>query len=176
MKRTYLIIIPFILMALLTGCGSPADPDGSKITGAVNDAEQEVTWDELSANGVNEELFLENLEPDVLQDIAGQLQTLCNEIAEEQKNNPQSVLEGTWVDMVFASEQYKNIIAMGSKAQKPLYWIIYKSEHEGIYEWICASALEELSGYDFDEDGDGTKWASSKEFLEEFNLQVLKKK
>lgn len=62
---------------------------------------------------------------------------------------------------------------MGNQAVKPLYWIIYKSENQGMYEQICALALDKLSGYDFDEDGDGIKWSTSKEFLEEFIQPVL---
>ena len=38
---------------------------------------------------------------------------------------------------------------------KPLYWIIYKSPEAGLYEYICARALAELSGYPPEND-DGT--------------------
>lgn len=49
---------------------------------------------------------------------------------------------------------------------KPLYLILYKSPNAGMYEYICAQALYELSGYEFE-------WENSKEFLEKFNEKVL---
>ena len=58
----------------------------------------------------------------------------------------------------------------------PLYWIIYKSSNSGQYEYICATALYELSGYDFS-NSDGTlKWSTSEELLKLFNDEVLNEK
>ena len=55
---------------------------------------------------------------------------------------------------------------MGEAAMKPLYLILYKSQNAGLYEYICANALYELSGYDFE-------WANSKEFMENFNKKII---
>mgnify|MGYP006948544004 CR=1 FL=1 len=53
------------------------------------------------------------------------------------------------------SDRYKKVLGMGEAAMKPLYWIIYKSPEAGLYEYICARALAELSGYPPEND-DGT--------------------
>ena len=56
---------------------------------------------------------------------------------------------------------------------KPLYWIIYKSPNSGMYEYICATALYEISGYDFMRENGELTWSTSKEFIEVFNEQIL---
>ena len=51
----------------------------------------------------------------------------------------------------------------------PLYYILYKSEGDDMYEYICAVALSELTGLDFmNESGEYYDWSSGKEYLELF--------
>ena len=126
----------------------------------------QVTWEGITADGVNEEFLFKNVDKELLTQISTELQALVNEEAEEEKTNPEIVLAEGWV-RVFNSERYKKVINMGSSALKPLYLIIYKSSNAGMYEYICANALYELSGYDFE-------WSNSKNFLERFNEQVIK--
>ena len=52
---------------------------------------------------------------------------------------------------------------------KPLYLIIYKSSNRGVYEYLCAYALYQISGYDF-------FWSTTDVFMEKFNEQILKEK
>ncbi len=136
--------------------------------------ERGVKWEEISNNGVDEEMLFQNIDTNTLQKIATELQTLCDEIAEKQKEEPDSVLRGEWVHDIIDSPRYRKVIEMGNDAMKPLYWIIYKSSNQGMYEYICALALAELSEFNFDEDGDGRQsWATSKEFLTEFNKKII---
>lgn len=134
---------------------------------------QTITWEEITGDGVDEQELFSNIDTDLLEEIADLLQALDREIAEKESASSEYVLRSGWVEDVAESEQYNKVISMGNEAVKPLYWIIYKSESQGRYEYICALALEELSGFDFDEDGDGIKWASSKELLEELNEKIL---
>lgn len=73
----------------------------------------------------------------------------------------------------FDSQQYNKVLNMGGAAMKPLYWIIYKSPNAGMYEYICATALYELSGCDFTNEDGSLTWTNSKEFLDRFNEKIL---
>ena len=131
-----------------------------------------LSWPEITKDGINEELFVENLDTEVLEAVAAEFQTLVEEEVEAERANPEIVITEGWT-RVFKSRQYEKVLNMGESAMKPLYWIIYKSSNAGMYEHICATALYELSGYDFtDEDGSLT-WNNSKEFLDRFNEKIL---
>ena len=140
-----------------------------------DEIKEEVKWDEITANGVDEKLFLKNLNMDDLKYIATELQTLVQEEIEAERTNLEIVLAEGWV-RVFNSERYKNVINMGSSAMKPLYWIIYKSENAGMYEYICATALSELSEFDSTNEDGTLTWSNSKDFLEQFNKKILENK
>lgn len=108
---------------------------------------------------------MQNIDTETLETIAAELQALCDEVIEEEQQNPEIMFtEG--FPRVFEKERYKKVIGMGDIAMKPLYLIIYKSENSGMYEYICARALYDLSGFDFD-------WINSEEFLEKFNSEIL---
>lgn len=132
-----------------------------------------LTWDEISDQGVNEQALLEDIDVDALKKVASLLQDLDAQIAEKEAASMDYVLRGQWLTDVMDSEQYNEVISMGDRAMKPLYLIIYKSENQGRYEYICALALEQLSDFEFETDESGAKWATSKEFLEEFNRKIL---
>lgn len=134
-----------------------------------------IKWDEITEDGVNEDLLYENMDTDTLEYVAAELQTLVEEEAEAEKENPDIVLTEGWV-RVFESEHYANVLKLGNQAMKPLYWIIYKSSNAGQYEYICAYALYEISGYDFTDENGCLTWSDSKEFLNVFNEQVILKK
>ena len=106
-------------------------------------------WTEISVNDVNEELFLKNMDIEALTFIAEELQTLANQITEKQRKDPDSILRGDWIHDIAESEHYQNVIDMGNRAVKPLYYIVYKSEKTGLYEWMCSLALEKLSKEEF---------------------------
>ena len=104
----------------------------------------------------------------MLKTIAFELQTLVEEETTEEKENPQIVITEGWY-RIFKKERYKKIIDIGQPAMKPLYFIIYKSTNSGAYEYVCAKALYDLSGFNFN-------WINSKDFLEKFNKQILDNK
>ena len=97
-----------------------------------NNSPKEITWEEITADGVNEEMLFENVDQEILK-----------------------------------------LIATEIPAMKPLYFIIYKSEKAGLYEYICSYALYELSGYNFTKEDGSLTWKNSKEFLERFNEKII---
>ena len=127
-----------------------------------------ITWDEITKNGVNEELLLQNIDIDVLNEIGCELQTLVNEAYEEERANPEIIFTEGWA-RILEYDRFKKVVDIGVPAMKPLYLIIYKSQNRGIYEYLCAYALYKISGYDF-------FWSTTDEFMEKFNKQVLKDK
>ncbi len=126
---------------------------------------QIITWEEITKDGVNEELLLKNVDEEVLTEIATELQTLVEEAKAEERANPEIVITEGWT-RVWEYERYKKVLNIGSPAMKPLYLIIYKSPNAGEYEYLCAKILYELSGSDFD-------WTNAKEFLEKFNQKII---
>lgn len=131
-----------------------------------------LSWLEITEDGVNEELFWENLDKEVLEAVATELQALVEEEVEAEQANPEILITEGWT-RVFDSQQYNKVLNMGESAMKPLYWIIYKSPNAGMYEYICATALYELSGCDFTNEDGSLTWTNSKEFLDRFNEKIL---
>lgn len=129
-------------------------------------------WSEITENGVDEELFLKNLDIDVLETVATELQALVEETIEEERTKPEIVLSEGFT-RVFRSERYHRVLDRGNSAMKPLYWIIYKSPNAGMYEYICAMALCELSGYDFSNEDGALSWTNAREFLKRFDEKIL---
>ena len=140
------------------------------------DRNEDIVWDEVTENGVNEELLLKNIDEKTLTFIAQQFQDICKKIGEKEKKDKFYWLKGEWYHDVMDSKQYHNVILLGNKAMKPLFLIIYKSPIAGLYEWICSKALTEISGFDFSNENNGAGWGNSKEFLEMFIDRVLEQK
>lgn len=137
--------------------------------------ENEINWDEITEDGVNEELLLNNLDKDILEKVAKKLQDALEEEAKEEKNNPEIVISEGWT-RIFDKVQYKEVINIGKPAMKPLYYILYKSSNNGQYEYLCASALQEISGITFKNEEDGTMgWSTAKEYLELFTKEIVQK-
>lgn len=191
--RTLIIIgMSILIMLLVVACGNEVtdnlsddidNPTQSQQT--TNDHTETITenkedsealaWPEITEDGVNEQLFMENLDIELLETIAGEIQTIVKEEAEAERENPNLVLDEGWI-RVFQTERYKNVLNIGEDAMKPLYWIIYKSPNAGMYEYICATALYEISGYDFSNEDGTLTWQTSREFLERFNEKILNEK
>lgn len=135
----------------------------------------EPTWLEVTESGVDEELFKANLDVIKLSQTAYWLQEAVRNEMEEEKQNPEIVLSQGWM-RIFDSTAYRQVLKLGSAAEKPLYWILYKSDGNGLYEYLCAAALEELSGFDFTADKDEPNlrsWSNAKEFLAQFTERIL---
>ena len=140
------------------------------------DRHEDVVWDEVTENGVDEELLLKNIDEKTLTFIAQQFQDICKKIGEKEKKDKFYWLKGEWYHDVMDSKQYHNVILLDKKAMKPLFLIIYKSPIAGLYEWICSKALTGISGFDFSNENNGAGWGNSKEFLEMFIDRVLEQK
>lgn len=133
-----------------------------------NHEESEIRWDEITEDGVNEEMLFENVDIELLTQIATELQSAVTEETEDERKNPEIVITEGWT-RIFDKEQYKKVLNMGKSAMKPLYLILYKSPNAGEYEYLCAKILYDLSGFDF-------YWTNSREFLEKFNAQIIEEK
>ena len=133
---------------------------------------EEIVWDEVSENGVDEDLLIRNINEDTLEYIAEQLQDLCTQINEKGDKDKDYWLTGQWYSDATDSKQYQSVVSLGKEAMKPLFLILYKSGNSGMYEWICSKALEEISGYDFSEENNGNGWSDAAEFLELFINKV----
>ena len=130
---------------------------------------ENIEWNEITEDGVNEKLLVQNVNIKDLEKIATLLQSLSEEIAQKEKEDINFYLSAGWYKYTLDSQQFNEVINMGNEAIKPLYLIIYKSPNQGSYEYICAMALSKL--VDFDDVTDS--WSTSKEFLEKFNKKVI---
>ncbi len=130
-----------------------------------------VTRRVLVRGAIDEAQFVRNLDTSALQMIAEEIQSLLAEIEEKERADPQYVFEGRWNQDFRASEHYHAVLGLGLAAIKPAYYIIYKSEYAGLYEYILASAIDELSGYEYAVTQDRT-WATSRQFLQMYNDKV----
>jgi len=139
------------------------------------EAEGTISWEAISEDGVNEEVLWSQIDQELLTQIAIELQAVVREEMEEEKQNPNLVLEEGWI-RVLQKEGYQQVVEMGKPAMKPLYWIIYKSENAGLYEYLCSLALYEISGFDMKKENGELTWSNSKEFLEKFNEQILERR
>lgn len=130
---------------------------------------ENIEWNEITENGVNEELLLKNVDTKYLKRIATLLQSLSAEIAQKEQEDIDFYLSAGWYKYTLESQQFNEVIKMGNDAIKPLYLIIYKSPNQGSYEYICAMALSKLVNFDNVTDS----WSTSDEFLEKFNQKVI---
>ena len=134
----------------------------------VNNGEN-IEWNEITKDGVNEELLFQNVDKNNLEKIAKLLQSLSVEIAQKEKEDINFYLSAGWYQYTLDSRQFNEVINMGKDAIKPLYLIIYKSPDQGSYEYICTMALSKLVNFDDVTDS----WSTSKEFLEKFNQKII---
>ena len=139
----------------------------------VENNESTLIWDWISENGVDEEIFLQWLDQELIEKISSNFQALIDEETREEKENP-SLLFNEWWTRVFNKELYKEIIQLWEDAEKPLYWILYKSENNWLYEYLCASALQDISWVDFSDENWTQWWSNAKEFLDLFTHEILK--
>ena len=135
----------------------------------VVNSEENMEWNEITENGVNEELLLQNVNAKDLEKISTLLQSLSAEIAQKEIEDINFYLSAGWYKYTLDSQQFNEVINMGKDAIKPLYLIIYKSPNQGSYEYICAMALSKLVNFNDVIDS----WSTSKEFLEMFNQKVI---
>lgn len=128
--------------------------------------DDKIQWNEITSTGVDEQILIENVNTADLEKIATLLQNLTSEIGEKEKEDFEFALRAKWYEYTLNSEQFNQVLNMGNKALKPLYLIIYKSQNQGLYEYICCMAIQKITNYEVGE------WSNSKDFLEKFNIFV----
>lgn len=169
MKRALVIMFCFSTLFMIVGCKVKDDINVIYDNPQNNDsiAQSEIKWNEISANGLDEKKLIENIDEATLEEIATLLQELTDEIEQKEREDPQFAMSAGWFTYTLESEKYKKVINMGNKAAKPLYLIIYKSPNQGLFEYICAMALNEITNCN------NSDWKTSKEFLNIFNEYIL---
>ena len=101
-------------------------------------------WSPIRDTKISESEFIEDLDSDILANVAKELQSLTTEITKKQDENPEYVLRGEWVNFSH-SKQYLSVLDLGIKAVKPLYYILYKSNEAGLYEYLISSAINDIT-------------------------------
>ena len=135
--------------------------------------ETEIEWTEITKEGVNEELLFENMNTEILEKVASNFQSVIEEEQKEEQEKPDIIITEGWT-RIFNKEKYKEVISIGKPAMKPLYYILYKSKNNGQYEYLCAKALQEISGIGGEISKDGTmQWSTAKEYLDLFTKKVI---
>ncbi len=125
---------------------------------------ESINWNYVTENGITDEMaFLEDITEESFNAIGTNLQSLVDEIAEKEREDPNFIIEGKWFDYFKNDERYHNVLDMKGKALKPLYFIIYKSENQSLYEYICSFAMYDI--LDLQNSDNDFYWATSKEFL-----------
>lgn len=199
MKRRHLIVCILLFVPLMVSCHkeSPVGyPESSQAKSIEDNSEvlQEIyekenmeekktdndlelpannskLWHEITGEELEEDIFLENLDIDLLEIIAEQFQSLVGEIDAHQYEDPESVLRGDWITDYRDSIQYNYIVDLGIEAVKPMYYILYKSEQAGLYEYIICSAINDITKYDFSY-SDNYRWSNAYEFRQLYNEKV----
>ncbi|MBQ5968536.1 MAG: hypothetical protein IJL52_00280 [Clostridia bacterium] len=179
--KPYVIICIALLAALLllSACGTAATPQEATNADADMTNAADVTdadpWAAITEDGVDEEAFFAALDQTVLTEVAQKLQTAVDEEAAAEEANPELFLTEGWI-RIFDSPQYRDVLALGKEAMPALYWIVYKSDRNGLYEFVCANALYELSGYDFTIADGVRQWDNAKALLPLFNQKILEER
>lgn len=81
--------------------------------------------------------------------IENKMESLMTEIDDLSKNNEQLALNSNPYAYVENSKDYKEIVEMGVRAVKPLYDLLYKSPDAGLYEYILALAIQEITQQEY---------------------------
>lgn len=129
------------------------------------------SWHEITGEEIEEDIFLENLDVDMLETIAQQFQSLVSDIEAHQFEDPESVLRAEWINDYKNSIQYNYVVDLGIKAVKPMYYILYKCEQAGLYEYIICSAINDITQYHFS-NSDNYRWSDAYEFRQLYNEKV----
>lgn len=106
-----------------------------------------------------------------LKTINTNMDTLMAELEKEMTNNPELTLIGSPIRLIEESQAYKKIIELGLSGVKPLYDKLYDSRDAGLYEYILALAIEDITKEDFVYNTD-YGWKNSLEFRLSYETKV----
>ena len=125
----------------------------------------------IVATEIEENIFIENLDEEILIEITESIGDLVKEIVEKEKSDPQFVMNGKWNETFRNSEEYYSVVRLGLKAIKPIHYILYKSGSSGLYEYILCSAINDIVKYEFSDNREW-QWATAFEFRQLYNEKV----
>lgn len=134
MKKLIELVLSMVCALFLCSCGwnskkavtNPSNPPVSEpVVNSFDDTEEEqieienietnidnekevvtLTWSEITENGVDEQLLMDNLDVELLETIAGEIQAIVEDEAAAERENPEIVLAEGWI-RVFQTERYR---------------------------------------------------------------------
>lgn len=108
---------------------------------------------------------------ETLATIDSNMASLIAEVEAATRTNPHSTLQAHPGAFIENSDNYQNILRLGLKAIKPLYDKLYDSRDAGLYEYILAMAIEDITGEEFIYNVD-YGWKNALEFRMAFEEKV----
>lgn len=106
-----------------------------------------------------------------LEKINTNMDTLMAEIEKEMTDNPELAMMGSPITIIEESQAYQKIIELGLNGVKPLYDKLYNSQDSGLYEYILALAIEDITKEEFIYNKD-YGWKNSLEFRMAYETKV----
>lgn len=106
-----------------------------------------------------------------LETINTNMNYLMIELEKEMTANPALGLMGSPIKIIEESEAYQEIINLGLEGVKPLYDKLYESREAGLYEYILALAIEDITKEEFIYNKD-YGWKNSLEFRLSYETKV----
>lgn len=106
-----------------------------------------------------------------LNDINTNMNSLMTEIETQMRTDPKVAMMASPIKIIKESQSYKNIVALGLQAIKPLYDKLYDSRDAGLYEYILSLAIEEITQEEFIYNAN-YGWKNSLEFRMAYETKV----
>ena len=78
---------------------------------------ENIEWNEITEDGVNEKLLVQNVNIKDLEKIATLLQSLSEEIAQKEKEDINFYLSAGWYKYTLDSQQFNEVISMGNEVK-----------------------------------------------------------
>ena len=95
-------------------------------------SKENIEWDEITEEGVNEELLFQNVNTKDLEKIATLLQSLSGEIAKKEKEDINFYLSAEWYKYTLNSQQFNEVIRLkNNKGKSP--WKIEVLENSTLW-------------------------------------------
>lgn len=125
-----------------------------------------------SSNGTVKNLLSVNtVYAQALNEIETDMTNLMSEIEKAMKEQPELAMQGCPMSFIKNSDNYKKIVNLGLEAVKPLYDTLYEHKDAGLYEYILALAIEEITQENFVYNAE-YGWKNSLEFRLAFEERV----
>lgn len=103
--------------------------------------------------------------------ITEKLNTLISELEELKKSNPSVAMSSSPYAIVKEVESYNDLVNMGIEAVKPMYDILYERPDAGLYEYILAMAIQDITNQKYIYNVD-YGWSNALEFRLSYERKV----